>query len=130
MAQLQPAIYLADRPAEELKKKPADDLKQRFVELVMCDFTPRHPSELPASRWVSFDRLYQLFQPHAPGDVWLMGPGNLKQLIIKWYADHPTYKGLAVTKWCKRLTNYMRDSSGQGSYTSKFCFECTGRGHI
>ena len=113
---------------------PPGALQKKFETLVMCNFKPRRPSELPTSRWVSFKVLFCLFEPHAPGEVWLMGPGNLKQLIIKWYTDHPAYKGLAVTKWCKRLTNYMRDSSGQGSYTSKFCFECTvaqtDRGHL
>ena len=33
--------------------------------------------------------------------VWLMGPGNLKQLIIKWYKDHPAFAGLAVEQWCR-----------------------------
>jgi hypothetical protein len=104
---------------------PPGALQKKFETLVMCNFTPRRPSELQTSRWVSFNILFCLFQPHAPGDVWLMGPGNLKQLIIKWYADHPTYKGLAVTKWCKRLTSNTQDSPGQGSYAFKFCFECT-----
>ena len=104
---------------------PPGALQKKFETLVMCNFTPRRPSELQTSRWVSFNILFCLFQPHAPGDVWLMGPGNLKQLIIKWYADHPTYKGLAVTKWFKRLTSNTQDSPGQGSYAFKFCFECT-----
>ena len=107
MAPLQRAICLADRPAVELKQKPADDLKQKFVELVMCDFTPRHPSELfssfPASRWVSFDRLYQLFQPHAA--VSQRGPGNLRLRIIEWYKDDPAFIGLAPREWCKRVTS-------------------------
>ena len=37
-------------------------LRQKFDALVMCDFTPRHPSELHMSRWVS----YQVASSHAP----------------------------------------------------------------
>ena len=67
----------------------------------MRDFTPRHPDDLPLSQWASYDRLYQLFQPHAPLDVWQKGPGNLKQLIIEWYQGDPTFSGLAPSAWCK-----------------------------
>jgi hypothetical protein len=63
---------------------PPGALQKKFETLVMCNFTPRRPSELQTSRWVSLNILFCLFQPHSPGDVWLMGPGNLKQLIIKW----------------------------------------------
>jgi len=91
----------------------------------MCAFTPRRPSELKVSRWVSINVLFRLFQPLAPGEVWLMGPGNLKQLITKWYNDHPAFKCLTVNEWCKRLTSNKRDGPGQGSYTLKFCFERT-----
>ena len=93
-----------DRPS----RKPTRDalesanLKQKFVELVMRDFTPRHPDDLPLSQWVSYDRLYELFQPHAPLDVWQKGPGNLKQLIIEWYQGDPAFTGLAPSAWCKQ----------------------------
>ena len=80
MAQLQQAIWLADRSAQELRfaacsfassssSRPVQDVdvgmnvtapprrahralkqKQKFVELVMCDFTPRLPKDLPASQ--------------------------------------------------------------------------------
>ena len=130
MAQLQPTIYLADRPAEELRQKPADDLKQKFVELVMCDFTPRHPSELPASRWVSFDRLYQLFQPHAA--VSQRGPGNLRLRIIEWYKDDPAFIGLDPREWCKRVTSKDAPQNGSGktylwctSFASSTLRDCT-----
>lgn len=56
-------------------------LKRKFDAFVMCNYTPRHPSKLPIRRWVSLDQLYHLIWPHAPMDVWLKGPGNLKQLI-------------------------------------------------
>ena len=126
MTPLQPTIYLAGRPAEELRQKPADDLKQKFVELVMCDFTPKHPSELPASRWVSFDRLYQLFQPHAA--VSQRGPGNLRLRIIEWYKDDPAFIGLDPREWCKRVTSKDAPQNGSGkTYLYKFCFEYTPR---
>ena len=106
---------------------PPGALQKKFETLVMSNFTPRRPSELQVSRWVSVNTLYRLFQPHAQGEVWLMGRGNLKQLIVKWYADHPAYKGLAVTEWCKRLTKKTPERLVQGpSGTCKFCFECTG----
>eukprot|EP00964_Phaeocystis_antarctica_P078048 scaffold48533_cov57-Phaeocystis_antarctica.AAC.3 len=80
MSKLQRAIWLADRPAQEhwlarcsfansSSSRPSQEvpvarinvaapprhapkaLKQRFEALVMCDFTPRHPSDLPQSQW-------------------------------------------------------------------------------
>ena len=105
--------------------KPAN-LKQTFVELVMCDFTPRHPRELHTSRWVSFDRLYQLFQPHAA--VCRKGRGNLRQRIIEWYKDDPAFIGLAPREWCKRVTSNGASQNGSGkTYLWKFCFEYTPR---
>ena len=74
------------------------------------------------SRWVSFNTLYRLFKPHNREDVWLMGPGNLKQLITKWYKDHPAFAGLDVKQWCKRLSN--NETKG-GGYVYKFSFEHT-----
>jgi len=41
---------------------PPSPLQQKFDALVMCNFTPRKPSELPVSRWVSCDR-----PPFEPG---------------------------------------------------------------
>ena len=94
----------------------ATTLKQKFETFVMCDFTPRHPDDLPLSQWVSYDRLYQLFQPHAPLDVWQKGPGNLKQLIIEWYQGDPTFAGLAPSAWCKPRVLAKKS-------TCYFCFE-------
>ena len=50
--------------------------------------------------------------------VWLMGPGSLKQLIITWYKSHPAFAGTEVSAWCKRLPQ-------DGSIIYKFCFEYT-----
>ena len=90
----------------------------------MCAFTPRRPSELPTSRWVSYTTLLGLFQPHAPDERWLrLGPGNpiLKQLIIQWYKGHPAFVGYAVKAWCKELKN--NDPQADGSRVISFSFE-------
>ena len=106
-------------------------LRQKFDELVMCDFTPRHPKDLPTSQWVSYPRLARLFQPHAPSEVWHKGPGNLRQLIVEWYKDDPTFAGLAENAWCKRVKiNDPQEHPGSGTSTHhvyKFCFEYTPR---
>ena len=58
-------------------------------------------------------------------DVWLMGPGNLKQMITEWYKAHPAFAG--SVEWCKRVKNTdPQDGSGQHCY--KFCFEYTPNG--
>ena len=105
-------------PAAPAHSTPPSVLKNKFATLVMCDYTPRNPDELPTSRWVSYQRLFHLFQPHAPTDVWLMGPGNLKQLIIEWHKTHPAFAGVEVSVWCKRLPQ-------DNSVVYKFCFEYT-----
>ena len=118
---------LADMGAQHLPAAWASALQKKFDTLVMCNFKPRHPSELQTSRWVSLKALFRLFQPHAPMDVWLKGPGNLKQLITAWYQSHPAFAGLAVDQWCKRLTiNDQQD--GPGCHVFKFCFEYSGNG--
>ena len=123
---------MAAASEDQPSRKPTRDalksanLKQKFVELVMRDFTPRHPRELPTSRWVSFDRLYQLFQPHAA--VCQRGPGNLRLRIIEWYKDDPAFIGLAPREWCKRVTSKDAPQNGSGkTYLYKFCFEYTPR---
>ena len=99
-------------------------LQRKFETFVMCDFTPRHPGELPESQWVSYDRLYQLIQPHAPLDVWQKGPGNLKQLITEWYQGDPTFAGLAPSAWCKRLVTRNEPQHGQGRGGRKTYYTC------
>ena len=97
-------------------------IQDMFATLVMCDYTPRRPSELPTSRWVSYQRLFHLFQPQLDArvamHVWLMGPGSLKQLIIGWHKTHPAFAGVEVSAWCKRLPQ-------DNSVVYKFCFEYT-----
>ena len=99
-------------------------LQEKFATLVMCDFTPRNPSELPASRWVSYSQishLFSLFEPHVPAEVWLVGQGNLKCLITKWYQNHPTFFGLTPDAWPKRRKDQFRPEN----YIYKFSFEYT-----
>ena len=115
-------------------KRDPSALRQTFDELVMCDFTPRHPTDLPTSQWVSYPRLASLFQPHTPFEVWHKGPGNLRQLIIEWYKDDPTFAGLAQNAWCKRVKSNVPQEHPGTSGTSrrhvhvyKFCFEYTPR---
>ena len=117
-----PSLQHAPAASECLWNAPPGALQHKFETLVMCNFTPRRPRELPTSRWVSFNTLYRLFQPHNRAEVWLMGPGNLKQLITKWYKDHPAFAGLDVKQWCKRLSN--NETQG-GGYVYKFSFEHT-----
>ena len=103
---------------------PQITLQDEFGMHVMCNFTPKHPSELPKSKWVSYRRLLYLFQPHAPTEVWQHGPGNLKQLLTDWFKDHPVFVGLEVSDWCKLLKD--KDASpGSSSLVSKFSFEYT-----
>lgn len=161
MSRLHRAISIADRPAQEhllarcsfasvcssqagqeaaalrnnvsasAPRRDPSALRQKFDELVMCDFTLRHPRGLPTSQWVSYPRLARLLKLHAPIEVWHKGPGNLKQLIIEWYKDDPTFAGLAENAWCKRVKiNDPQKHPGSGTsslHVYKFCFEYTPR---
>ena len=101
----------------------ASDLHFLFARL----FTPKHPSTLPRSQWLSYTRLFSAVQPYAPARVWKQGPGNLKQLVIGWCQHHPAFAGLAESAWCTR----MRDDEQQAPpgrrlpMVYKFCLECT-----
>ena len=56
-----------------------------------------------------------------------MGPGNLKQLICKWYEHHPTFSGLGANAWCKQLKNNDPED-GPGHNVIKFSFAFTPKG--
>lgn len=101
---------------------PLSTLQERFAELVMCDYTPRRPSDIPATQWVSAQQLFCLFASKL--ELRQLGSSNLKQLIIKWFRDHPAFAGLATDTWCKRLKN-NDEQSGPDSHVFKFCFEHT-----
>ena len=66
-------------------------------------FTPKHPSVLPRSQWLSYTRLFSIVQPYSPGRVWKRGRGNLMQLVIEWCQHQPIYAGLAQNQWCTRM---------------------------
>ena len=101
-------------------------LREKFATHVMCDYTPRPPSDLPKSQWISYKKLVALFQPFAPTEVCQTGPGNLKQLITDWYKDDPAFAGVEVAAWCKLLKD--KDAQpGSSSMVSKFSFEYTPR---
>ena len=115
--QMAGAMIVAQLP-HVLRTWDPSPLQAKFHALVMCNFTPRNPRELPPSRWVSYDTLFRLFQPHAP--VWQVGPGNLKQLIIEWFQGHPAFAGLVTSVWCKRIR-----VTEQSRTIYKFSFEHT-----
>ena len=85
------------------------------------DFTPRGPSELSASKWVSCEELLGRLQPHAPSHQ--LDATKLKRLVPEWYQDHPSYAGLAFGDWCKRLKE--NDPQGHLTRVFKFPFEFT-----
>ena len=101
----------------------ASDLRSLLARL----FTPKHPSTLPRSQWLSYTRLFSIVQPYAPARVWKQGTGNLKQLVIEWCQHHPAYAGLELSEWCMRLKDHDRPVlPGQRQPTvCKFCLECT-----
>ena len=104
---------------------PSSTLQERFVMLVMRDFTPRRPSELPMAQWASYKLLFHMLQPHAaPSEARHVGPANLKQLITEWYKDHPAFAGLPSSAWCKKLTDKDPQARPR-SQVYKFCFEYT-----
>ena len=73
---------------------------------------------------LSYEWLHRIFQPHAPMEVWLLGPGNLKQLITQWYKSHPAFVGLKEGAWIKRLTDTDPEAP-PSSQVTKFSFEYT-----
>jgi len=91
-----PEVYL-------MPPRRVSTLKEKFAQHVMCRYTPMRPSEFQLSLWVSSGQLINLLQPHAPTEVQQLGPQKLTQLIIEWYKDHPAYKDLAFSSWCKKL---------------------------
>ena len=101
----------------------ASDLRFLFARL----FTPKHPSTLPKSQWLSYTRLFSIMQPYAPARVWKQGTGNLKQLVIEWCQHHPAFAGLELGEWCMRLKDDDRPvlPGLRQPTVYKFCLECT-----
>ena len=89
-------------------------------------FTPKHPSTLPKSQWLSYTRLFLIVQPYAPARVWKHGRGNLKQHLVEWCQHHPVFAGLAQSAWCMRMTDDDQPQAGRRqSVVYKFCLECS-----
>ena len=55
-------------PLQQLSSFGADisEMHLLFARL----FTPKHPSTLPKSQWLSYTRLFSIVQPYAPARVW------------------------------------------------------------
>ena len=123
------SMQLAASPSISLQQlsgfgADASELHFLFARL----FTPKHPSTLPRSQWLSYTRLFSIVQPYAPARVWRQGRGNLKQLVTEWCQHHPAYAGLAKSAWCIRLKDddQPQPQAGQKHSTvSKFCLEYT-----
>ena len=61
--------------------------------------TPKDPSTLHKSQWLSYTRIFSIVQPYAPGRVWKHGRGNLMQLLIQWCQQQPL-AGRKQSTWC------------------------------
>ena len=99
--------------------------ERRFYAIL---FTPKHPSTLPKSQWLSYTRLFSIVQPYAPARVWRQGRGNFKQLVTEWCQHHPAYAGLEQSAWCMRLKDEDQPKVGlrhRLPTVYKFCLEYT-----
>jgi len=120
------ALAYSSIPLQQLSGFGADTSELHFLFARL--FTPKHPSTLPRSQWLSYTRLFSIVQPYAPARVWRQGRGNLKQLVTEWCQHHPAYAGLAKSAWCIRLKDddQPQPQAGQKHSTvSKFCLEYT-----
>ena len=97
-------------------------LKDVVTAHVMCDYTPRHPKELPTSRWATLEELVSQLQQHAPAEVTKLGHQNLRQMITEWYKHDPAFTGLAYSAWGKRLKDNAPKAHAR-SLSFKFCLE-------
>jgi len=119
------ALACSSIPLQQLSGFGADASELHFLFARL--FTPKHPSTLPRSQWLSYTRLFSIVQPYAPARVWMQGRGNLKQLVIEWCQHHPAYAGLAISAWCMRGEDDDQPAqAGRRQPTVyKFCFEYT-----
>ena len=95
----------------------------------MKDFTPTAPDQLPRTEWATYDRLFSLFEPRAPGNINKQGRSNLKQLIIEWYKDDPAFRGednaaINWKLWCRRF-NDGNPATGRSVKACWFSFRYT-----
>jgi len=120
------ALACSSTPLQQLSGFGADASELHFLFARL--FTPKHPSTLPRSQWLSYTRLFSIVQPYAPAGVWKQGRGNLKQLLIDWCQHHPAYAGLAQSAWCMRLKDEDQPKAGRRHRKPtvyKFCLEYT-----
>lgn len=103
-----------------------DSLREKFELHVMCDYTPVQPAALDKSNWVSYKALLRQLEMHAPTEVRKLGAINLKQLITEWMKDHPVFRDLPYSDWCKKLKDHDPLASGRHQ-VFKFCFKHTPR---
>ena len=62
------------------KMPPMSSLQEKFVAFVMCDFTPRHPSELPTTEWASMVKVPRGQRPSSAPAPPQGAPGGSGQL--------------------------------------------------
>ena len=118
-------VEAQQKMVDEIKGIKTLTLQEKFEEFVMCDLTPRHPSELPMDQWITYPQLLRQLKPYAaPDKVVQTGPTCLLLKIKAWYKNHPTFKGLDVKDWCKRLNDMDREAR-PGTKIYKLSFEYT-----
>ena len=107
--------------------KPArgqESVQELFLTHVMCDYTPRDPTILPRSAWVSIERLSSQLQQHAPAEVELLGLKGVKQMITESQMNHSAFAGLPFSAWCKNLKD-KRPHAHHRAQIAKFSFAYT-----
>ena len=111
-----PAIH---EPEEPPVVTTTDPLERIFKEEVMKKYKPVPPHMLTTDKWVEYRKLCSIMNLHAPGKIKKKGPNNLKSKIEKWYKNHPSFEGLTIEKWCRRIKD---PTSHNGTKVTKFCF--------
>ena len=114
------ALANSDISLQDLSDFGADasELHSVFARL----FTPKDPSTLPKSHWLSYTRIFSIVQPYAPGRVWKQGRGNLMQLLIQWCQHQPTFAGRKQSAWCARMKEFD-EGVHKERVIYKFCLE-------
>ena len=114
------ALANSDISLQDLSDFGADasELHSVFARL----FTPKDPSTLHKSQWLSYTRIFSIVQPYAPGRVWKQGRGNLMQLLIQWCQHQPAFAGRKQGAWCARMKEFD-ERVHKERVIYKFCLE-------
>ena len=114
------ALANSDISLQDLSDFGADasELHAVFARL----FTPKDPSTLHKSQWLSYTRIFSIVQPYAPGRVWKQGRGNLMQLLIQWCQHQPAFAGRKQSAWCARMKEFD-EGVHKERVIYKFCLE-------